>query len=183
MLCPLSCGSMGAGVRVAPGTCPWSPAACRTPVPAPMGTSCTIGTSHTAGIAEHPLCSHPLPPCPRPIQAGDNPWWVTPWSQCMGDPTAPAKPYFSSSSCRWYSSNSSRDMPLGRVAALVSLGGAWGSSSPPRRFFRAVVKKEAMGGRLRCPVPCGAQPGPARGRCLQGQQDPGALRIRAGLRH
>lgn len=86
VLCPLSRGSTGAGVRVAPGTCPWPPAVCRAPVPAPMGTSCTIRTSRTAGIAEHPLCSHPLPPCPRPIQAEDNPWWMTPWPQCVGTP-------------------------------------------------------------------------------------------------
>lgn len=48
-----------------------------------------------------------------------------------------------------------------------------GSSSCPRKLFRAVVKKVAMGGRLWRPVPHGAQRHrvPARGRHLQGQRD------------
>lgn len=107
-----------------------------------------MGTSHTMGIS-CTLWTYSPPCLPVPPMQGTSETPVP----LHGDPAAPAKPYFSSSSCRWYSSNSSRDMPWGRAAALPSLGGALGSSSPPRRFLRAAVKKAAMGGWMWCPRP------------------------------
>lgn len=119
----------------------------------------------------HPLLPQ-LPPSPCPLPPWGKPtadeililvYWGT-----LVTHRAPAKPYFSSSSCLWYSSNSSRAMPLGRAAAFSSLGAPLGDSSlPPWKLFRAAVKKEAMvgGGGSSCPKL------PTRSQCLQGQWD------------